>query len=130
MFKRKSDNNSSSGRSFDSLIGSKTFFEGNINCEGSIRIDGKVNGDIKAHEDILISETAQVTGNVQGNNVHISGRVDGNVYSVTLIRLYSTAFLYGDIEAVNFVTEEGAYFNGQCKMLESSHVQVPSDNSV
>ena len=130
MFKRKSDNNASSSRSFDSLIGSKTMFEGNINCEGSIRIDGKVNGDIKAHEDILISETAQVTGNIQGNNIHISGRVDGNVCSVTLLRLYSTAFLCGDIEAISFVTEEAAYFNGKCKMPESSHEQIPSDNSV
>jgi len=94
-------------------------FEGNINCEGAIRIDGKVHGDIKAGDDILIGETAHITGNIHGKSVHISGKVEGNVCSESLLRLYSSACLHGDIEAARFVSEEGAYFNGECKMPES-----------
>lgn len=118
--RKKTTSNSSGGKSFDSLIGSQTYFEGNINCEGSIRIDGKINGDIKAQEDVFISETAFVTGTIHGNNVHICGKVEGNVYSVVLTKLYSPAKLHGFIEAASFVTEEGAYFNGKCEMLDST----------
>ncbi|NSW89525.1 MAG: polymer-forming cytoskeletal protein [Firmicutes bacterium] len=119
MFKGKTTGPSTS-RSFDSLIGENSVFEGNVNCEGAIRIDGKVKGDIKAAEDIVIGETAQVNGNIYGNNIQISGTVDGNIYSKYMVRLCSSARLHGDVEAMSFVTEEGAFFNGKCNMISPS----------
>ncbi|NLC68933.1 MAG: polymer-forming cytoskeletal protein [Clostridiaceae bacterium] len=107
----------SMSRSFDSLIGEKTVFEGSINCDGAIRIDGKVTGDIKASGDIVVGEGARMEGNLSGNIIQISGIVNGNVYSNYMVRLCSTARLNGDIETVCFITEEGAFFHGKCTMI-------------
>ncbi len=126
MFKSKTAGPSMS-RSFDSLIGEKSVFEGNINCGGAIRIDGKVIGDIKAAEDIVIGETARVEGNIYGNIVQISGVVDGNISSKYMVRLCPTARLHGDVEAVSFITEEGAFFHGKCTMTSQPSNEKSSE---
>jgi len=119
VFKSK---NGSTGisTSFDSLIGEKSIFDGNLTCEGAIRIDGIVKGDIKATEDVVIGEKAEIYGNVTANNVQVSGTVQGNIYAKYTVRLCSSSRLNGDIEAASLISEEGAFFTGKCNMIEPS----------
>jgi len=104
-------------KNFDTLIGTNTTFIGNIESDGIIRIDGKVKGNIKAGSDVYVGSNAQINGNIHSSNVYISGTVNGNIYSSGIARLFSTAKLIGDIEVKSFVSDEGAIFQGKCKML-------------
>jgi len=102
----------------DTVLGEYTSITGNIESEGSIKILGKVEGDIKAGGDIYIEASSSVTGNVYGSNVFVSGRVKGNILSKGLLHLMTQARVYGDIEIGSLVTDEGAIFQGSCRMIE------------
>jgi len=114
----KNKKNSNFRESFDTLIGSCTTFEGNINSEGTVRVDGRVKGDLNVKGDVFVGSEGMITGNIYANNVHISGTVEGNVVSSGLLRLLSAARLYGDIQVHTFVTDEGAIFQGHCSMTD------------
>lgn len=117
MFNRKI---SSFGDRFDAVIGENTRFEGNIFCDGSVRIDGKVEGDINSSGgDVLIGTKAHVKGNIIANNLQLSGTIEGNIQVAGMLRISSTGRLYGDIQVRNFVSDEGAIFQGKCVMIES-----------
>lgn len=103
---------------FDTLVGANTIFEGNILSDGTVRIDGKVRGDIRVSGDVIVGEAAVITGNVEANNIHLSGTVEGNINAKGMLRILSTAKLFGDIQINSFVADEGAVFQGKCCMLE------------
>jgi cytoskeletal protein CcmA (bactofilin family) len=115
----------------DTLIGTSTTIEGNIECEGTIRVEGNVKGDMKVNGDVYIGTVARITGNMVANNVHLSGTVEGNIQAKGLLKILSTAKLYGDIEVNRFVTDEGAIFRGKCDMIEAPvpETDTPSEKN-
>ena len=115
MFKKKTNG---IPETFDTLIGANTIFEGNIESEGIIRVDGKIKGDLNVNGDVYIGNSAVVNGHITANSVHISGTVEGNIHSKGMLRLLSTARLYGDIHVISFVADEGGIFQGKCSMVD------------
>lgn len=113
MFKQKN-----TPLAMDTVLGEFTTFTGNIESEGSIKVLGKVEGDVKASGDVYIEQTSSVTGNIYGSNVYISGYIKGNVLAKGILHLMTQAKLYGDIEVNSIVTDEGAIFQGNCRMIE------------
>jgi cytoskeletal protein CcmA (bactofilin family) len=113
----------------DTLIGYNTSFIGNITSEGSIRIDGKLKGDIKVAGDVYIGENSVITGNIDSSNVHLSGTVEGNISAKGVLKILSTAKLYGDIKVNSFVADEGALFQGKCNMMDLAPVDNTSEKS-
>ncbi len=105
----------------DTVLGEFTSFTGNIESEGSVKVLGRVEGDIRASGDVYIEPTSTVNGNIYGSNVYISGTINGNVLSKGLLHLTSQAKLIGDIEVNSIVTDEGAIFQGTCRMIELSN---------
>lgn len=104
----------------DTVIGEYTTFTGNIESEGSIKILGKIEGDVKAGGDVYVESSSTITGNVYGSNVYISGTIKGNILSKGILHLMAQSKLLGDIEVNSIVTDEGAIFQGSCKMIELS----------
>ncbi|HOK42188.1 MAG TPA: polymer-forming cytoskeletal protein [Thermoclostridium caenicola] len=104
--------------SMDTVIGEYTTIIGNVDSEGSLKILGKVEGDIKAGGDIYIESTSSITGNIYGSNVYVSGKIKGNIIAKGILHLQAQARLYGDIEVTSIVTDEGAIFQGNCKMID------------
>jgi cytoskeletal protein CcmA (bactofilin family) len=102
----------------DTLVGYNTEFTGNIESEGTVRIDGRVKGDLKVSGDVYVGDKASVTGNVEGSNVHLAGTVEGNIFARGILKISSTAKLYGDIKVNSFIADEGALFEGKCNMTE------------
>lgn len=107
----------------DTLIGVNTVFTGNIEAEGTVRVDGKIRGDTKVGGDVYIGENAVITGGIAASNVHLSGTVEGNITCSGILRILSTAKLYGDIKVNSFVADEGALFQGKCSMMELSEAE-------
>lgn len=110
----------------DTIIGEHTTFRGNAESDSSIKVIGRVEGDIKAAGDVIILVNAVVVGNIWAENLVVAGMVTGNVHANNNLHLESTARLKGDMEVHSFVTDEGAVFEGNCKMIES----VPDEKNV
>lgn len=113
---------------FDAVVGENTKLKGNIYCEGSVRIDGNVEGDINSAGDILLGANSCVKGNIIANNVQLSGTIEGNLQLTGMLRISSTGRLYGDIQVKNFVSDEGAVFQGKCTMIEVPQIESSDNN--
>lgn len=114
----------------DSLVGINSVFKGDIETDGSVRVDGKVNGDVKVTGDIYIGEQAVVKGNTEGTNINLAGTIEGNIIARGILRILSSAKLYGDIKVNRFVVDEGALFQGKCEMMDISSVESVVEKNI
>jgi cytoskeletal protein CcmA (bactofilin family) len=105
---------------YDTVIGTKSSFEGNIECESSIKVNGKVKGDIKVDGDVMIGSSGFVAGNIIAVNTYLSGTVEGNINCSGVLKLLKSSRLYGDIEVANFIADEGSIFHGKCNMVDKT----------
>lgn len=83
----------------------------------NLRINGKFQGKLKTLGQLTIGKDADVEATIEGENIFVMGKVRGNVRANGMLALHSTGVLYGDVIVANLVVEEGALFEGNCKML-------------
>lgn len=106
--------------SMSSIIGPDLEINGDINIKGDLLIYGQVTGNVNCDGLITTMKGSIVSGSIITNFADISGDVDGNVEAKNKVSLSSTSSLSGDLLASIIVIEEGAKFNGLCKMNSSS----------
>lgn len=110
----------------DTLIGTSTSLNGNIDSDGNIRVDGKYTGDIATKKEVTVGEAGLVIGNISANNVIICGKMQGNISCSGLLEIMPTGKLYGDIEADCIAIKEGAIFKGKSIMKEEKEAEQTS----
>lgn len=100
----------------DSLIGTGTTVEGNIHFSGGLRIDGRVHGNVISTGDqpgmLVISEQAEVVGEIRVNHVIVNGSVNGPVYASETLDLQSKAHVSGDVHYRRLEIQGGAVVQG------------------
>ncbi len=84
----------------------------------NLRISGKFEGSLSTKGILTIGKNAIVNADIKGETINIGGKVKGKIQAAIKVNLDSTAQLTGDIEAASISIEEGAVFNGKCKMSE------------
>jgi cytoskeletal protein CcmA (bactofilin family) len=101
---------------------------GDISVVTSIRIDGLVHGNISCAAKLVLGETGKIVGNVICQNAEVEGLVEGELQIQDRLVLKSTAKIYGNIITQSIVIEEGAIFDGVCKMNNAlmNHVAAPA----
>jgi len=102
----------------DTIIGENTTIKGDLESDSSVKVIGRVEGNIKASGDVIVLINATIKGNVWAENLIVAGSINGDVHVKNNLHLESTARLVGDMEVHSFVTDEGAVFEGNCKMIE------------
>ncbi len=98
------------------IISKGTEIIGDINSTGDMRIEGIVRGSLHCKARIVIGESGEVKGNITANDAVISGKVIGNVMVTENLFLKGTSKILGDLVVGKMVVENGAEFNGSCKM--------------
>lgn len=100
----------------DTLIGLKTEIKGDITFSGGLRIDGKIRGNITAKGDtnstLVLSENAQIVGNVTVPHVISNGSIKGNVRALERMELQPKAEITGDVYYKVIEMALGAIING------------------
>jgi len=104
------------------IIGKGTSLEGNLTTPGNIRIEGKLVGSVTTKSKLVLGNTSWVKGNIWAQTAEIGGEVHGTIEVGGLLILRPTAVVQGDIITNKLVFEEGAKFNGKCKMSPSEQV--------
>ncbi|MDP1557675.1 MAG: polymer-forming cytoskeletal protein [Nitrosomonas sp.] len=109
----------------DSLIGSNTHIEGNINFNGGLRVDGHICGNILAtgdeHSTLVLSEQGNIEGKIQAPNVVINGTVTGPVHADEYLELQSKAKVFGDVYYGSVEIQLGALIEG--KLIHLNNLQ-------
>ena len=100
----------------DTLIGTKTELKGDITFSGGLRIDGKIRGNITAKGDgnstLVLSENAQIVGNVTVPHIISNGSIKGNVRASERMELQPKAEIVGDVYYKVIEMALGAAING------------------
>jgi cytoskeletal protein CcmA (bactofilin family) len=101
----------------DSLIGAGTSIDGNLNFTGGLRIDGQINGNVVAApgkpSTLVLSEHAQVNGEVNVTHLVINGSISGSVFASEYMELQSKARINGDVHYSTLEIQLGAVVDGR-----------------
>ncbi len=93
------------------LIADNMTIDGGIVGDGELHVDGTIRGDVKVAR-LTIGETGHVEGSIIAETVENRGRVIGTV-TAKQVRLYSSAYVDGDITHEQLAMEIGAFFQGR-----------------
>jgi cytoskeletal protein CcmA (bactofilin family) len=98
------------------VIAKGTVIEGKFECSENVRLDGTINGDLKVEKRLVMGDTSVVQGNIHARDAAIKGRIKGDVNVKEALHLMDTAVIEGNIVAKTMVVDEGARYNGSCKI--------------
>jgi len=115
-----------------SIIGGETEFKGTLKDRESIRIDGKFEGKIQVEGDVIVGKDAFVKADIQAKSITIGGKVIGNICCQGKVELSPSGSLEGKVKASDLTIAEGAFFNGECRMvpLEKSEEEKPAESDL
>jgi cytoskeletal protein CcmA (bactofilin family) len=116
MFKSQAKKELEQLSNASSMIAQGVVLEGNLDTAGNLRIEGSVKGNVRCKAKIAIGESSVIEGNLFAQNAEIAGKIIGHLEVSELLTLRATAIVEGDILANKIIMENGAVFNGQCKM--------------
>jgi len=112
-----SKGNSKPNNSIECLIGAGTTIEGNITFAGGLRVDGRVRGDVIAADGkpgtLVLSEQAQIEGEIRVSHVVINGTVIGPVHAAEYVELQTKANVTGDVYYKTLEIQLGAVVQGR-----------------
>ena len=111
MFSKETDK-------LETFLGINSSFKGELNVRGTLRIDGTVEGRLDA-DYVILSETAEVKGEIKAKKILIGGKMDGNVRAQELVEIKSKAKILGDIFTPKLAIIEGGELNGKVEMKKA-----------
>ena len=116
MMKRSKEKVSQPVETIDTLVGSGSILQGDLEFTGGLRVDGHIKGHISAQDTnkgtLVLSEAGVVEGDINVPHIIINGTVNGNVVSTGHVELQANAKVTGDIHYKTVEMELGALLNG------------------
>jgi len=105
--------------SLSGFVGSGTVITGEASFKSMLRVDGRFSGRITSTTGTLIvGAGGQVDANVEVSVATIHGVVNGDIIAGQRIELGRAAKLNGNIQTPSLMIEQGAVFEGSCKMVQ------------
>ncbi len=89
----------------------------------NLKINGNFEGVLDIKGNLTVGPTAVINATIQGDDITIAGKVNGDITARVRLKLTSTAHLMGNVKAPIFSIDEGALFCGNSQMLEPSRSQ-------
>lgn len=115
MFFKKSSNDIQS--TIDTLIGSETKINGDLQFSGGLRIDGELHGNITESNmnpsTLILSEHGKVEGAISASKLVVNGSVIGPVKASQFIELQTKAHITGDVHYKSLEMHTGAVVEGR-----------------
>jgi cytoskeletal protein CcmA (bactofilin family) len=112
--------------SLSGFVGSGTVITGEASFKSMLRVDGRFSGRITSGTGTLIvGSGGQVDANIEVSVCTIHGVVNGDIIAGQRIELGRAAKLSGNIQTPSLVIEQGAVFEGSCKMVQMKTASTP-----
>ncbi len=102
------------------VIAKGTVIEGKFGCTENVRLDGAIHGEVKVDKRFVMGDTSYVQGNIHARDAAIKGRIKGDIHVKEALHLMDSAVIEGNITAKTMVVDEGARYNGACRIGESA----------
>jgi cytoskeletal protein CcmA (bactofilin family) len=102
------------------VIAKGTVIEGKFACSDNVRLDGAIHGEVHVDKRFVMGEGSHVKGNIRARDAAIKGKINGDLVVHEALHLLETAVIEGNITAKTMVVDEGARYNGSCKIGDSA----------
>ena len=97
---------------------------GELHFEDTFRIDGRLTGRAISDGDLVVGDSGEVEAEIRVGRLYISGTVRGKIKASRRVEITAEGRVFADIDTPSLVIEDGALFEGSCKM--ESHRQKGS----
>lgn len=102
------------------FVGGGTVLSGEAVFKGMLRIDGHLTGRISSEKGTLIvSSGGRVDADIEVATAKINGIVNGDITASERLELGRSAQVYGNVQTPVLVIEQGAIFEGGCRMKKT-----------
>ena len=103
------------------FVGSGTVVTGEANFKALMRVDGHLSGRITSTSGTLIvGANGKVDANIEVAVATIQGTVNGDIIASQRLEIGRAGKVNGNIQTPCLVIEQGALFEGSCKMVKMS----------
>jgi cytoskeletal protein CcmA (bactofilin family) len=110
----------------ETVIGTTSSFDGNLQCEANLRIKGSASGEISCGKSLVIEESARVNANIKAGNAIVAGQLEGSIVCDGRLEVLATGRVMGELTAGVLIIQEGAFFEGHLKMKERKIEEKPA----
>jgi len=103
------------------FVGGGTLVTGEANFKALMRVDGHLSGRVTSSSGTLIvGANGKVDANIEVAIAIVHGTVNGDIIATQRLELGRAAKLNGNIQTPSLIIEQGALFEGSCKMIKMS----------
>jgi len=103
------------------FVGGGTVLTGEANFKAMMRVDGHLSGRVSSSSGTLIvGANGKVDANIEVAVAVIHGTINGDIIASQRLELGRAAKVNGNIQTPSLIIEQGAVFEGSCKMLQMS----------
>src|SRR5215213_857786 len=111
------------------FVGGGTVVTGEANFKAMMRIDGHMSGRVNSSSGTLIvGANGKVDANIEVAVAIIHGTINGDIIATQRLELGRAAKVNGNIQTPSLVIEQGAVFEGTCKMVQMSQAADKGKN--
>jgi cytoskeletal protein CcmA (bactofilin family) len=101
------------------FVGNGTSLTGEASFKGMLRVDGHLSGQVRSEGGTLIvGNNGQVDADIEVAVATIHGTVNGDINASQRLELGRAAKVNGNIQTPSLVIEQGAVFEGSCRMVQ------------
>ncbi len=101
------------------FVGGGTVVTGEANFKAMMRVDGHLSGRVSSSSGTLIvGANGKVDANIEVAVAVIHGTINGDIIATQRLELGRAAKVNGNIQTPSLVIEQGAVFEGTCKMVQ------------
>ena len=102
------------------FVGNGTVVTGETSFKAMLRIDGQLSGRISSTSGTLVIGTnGRVDANIEVAVATIHGTVNGDIIATQRLEFGRSAKVSGNVQSPSLMIEQGAVFEGSCKMTQS-----------
>ncbi len=114
-------------RPLNAFLGRGATYQGDLSFEGRVRVDGFFLGRIYSDEVLEIGVEGRIEGEVDAQEVVLSGRVDGLLRVRGVLRVTETGRVTGQVDAANLLVEPGAILRAAVRVGDTASLGPESE---
>jgi len=112
-----------------SFCGKGVYLEGTLRVEGAIHFNGNIDGKLEVSNILIVGENGQIKAEVTARNLLNKGEIIGNINISHESNLQKNSIVKGDINTAHLIIDDGAHFDGNCKMLSPPLEETPEEKT-
>ena len=113
------------------FVGGGTVVTGEANFKAMMRVDGHLSGRVSSSSGTLIvGANGKVDANIEVAVAVIHGTINGDIIATQRLELGRAARVNGNIQTPSLIIEQGAMFEGSCKMVQMATDRAKKESKV